>query len=146
MGRWMKARMDGERRGMPVSITVRDEPSSVAGVRAALDTIAAERGLSSEAAFDLKFAATEAVANALRRARGDEAAIDVTLESDPHVVQVEVLDRGGFRLDDGLDPERGRGLPLMIALADEVEFAATGAGTRVRIRMRVPRDDPATDL
>jgi anti-sigma regulatory factor (Ser/Thr protein kinase) len=53
---------------------------------------------------------------------------------------VEVADSGRFRVTDGLNPERGRGLPLMIALADEVEFSTADEGTRVRIRMRVDRD------
>ncbi len=130
------------------SLIVRDELSSVADVRAAVDTIAVEHGLSPEAAFDLKLATTEAVANALRSARDDELGVDVTLAADQDVVQVEVLDRGRFRVSEGPDPERGRGLPLMIALADEVEFAATGDGTRVRIRMRVAPDDQVgpTDL
>ena len=135
----MEARKGDERNGMLRSMVVRDEPSSVADVRAAVDAIAVEHGLSSEAAFDLKLATTEAVANALRRTPPDALGIAVTLASDHEVIQVEVLDRGRFRLTEGLDPERGRGLPLMIALADEVEFASTGDGTRVRIRMRVAR-------
>jgi anti-sigma regulatory factor (Ser/Thr protein kinase) len=136
----MEASPLGGGHGMPMSMSVRNEPSSVADVRAAVDAVAAEHGLSPEAAFDLKLATTEAVANALRSGPNDDVGVDVTLESDQEVIQVEVLDRGRFRLDEGLDPERGRGLPLMIALADEVEFAATGEGTRVRIRMRVGRD------
>jgi anti-sigma regulatory factor (Ser/Thr protein kinase) len=31
----------------------------------------------------------------------------------------------------------GRGIPIMIALVDEIEFARTRAGTRVRMRKRV---------
>jgi serine/threonine-protein kinase RsbW len=137
----MEASEEGECGSMLRSLIVRDEPSSVAEVRAAVDTIAVEHGLSPEGAFDLKLATTEAVANALRNSPEDALGIDVTLESDQEVVQVEVVGRGRFRLAEGLDPERGRGLPLMIALADEVEFAASGNGTRVRIRMRVARED-----
>ncbi|MDQ3995085.1 MAG: ATP-binding protein [Actinomycetota bacterium] len=131
---------------MPVNILVRDEPSSLAEVRAAVDTIPAEHGLSAEPSFDLKVARGEALANALRRARNNEVAVDVTLESDRDVIGVEVVDGGRFRIDEGPDPEHGRGLPLMIARADEVEFASSRDGTRVRIRMRVGRDDPVADL
>jgi anti-sigma regulatory factor (Ser/Thr protein kinase) len=129
-----------------VNILVRDEPSSLAEVRAAVDTIAAEHGLPAEAAFDLKVATGEALANALRRAGNNEVAVDVTLESDRDVIAVEVVDGGRFRIEEGLDPEHGRGLPLMIALADEVEFASSRDGTRVRIRMRVGREDAVAEL
>ncbi len=103
-----------------MNILVRDEPSSLAEVRAAVDTIPAEHGLSAEPSFDLKVARGEALANALRRARNNEVAVDVTLESDRDVIGVEVVDGGRFRIDEGPDPEHGRGLPLMIALADDV--------------------------
>ena len=108
-------------------------------MRAAVDEIAREHGLSSEATFDLKVATTEALANALKHSAAD-LGVDVSLESDTEVIQVEVVDHGRFRVTDGLDPERGRGLPLMIALSDEIEFASAEQGTRVRIRMRVDRD------
>jgi anti-sigma regulatory factor (Ser/Thr protein kinase) len=35
--------------------------------------------------------------------------------------------------------EGGRGIPLMLALVDELEFAQTGDGTRVRMRKRISR-------
>jgi anti-sigma regulatory factor (Ser/Thr protein kinase) len=92
---------------VPVNILVRDEPSSLAEVRAAVDTIAAELGLSAEAAFDLKVATGEALANALRRAGNNEVAVDVTLESDPDVIAVEVVDGGRFRIDEGSIPSTG---------------------------------------
>jgi serine/threonine-protein kinase RsbW len=122
-----------------VSLVVTQDRQSVDEVRAAVEEVATEHGLSPEATFDLKVATTEAVANALRHASSG-VGVEVSLESDPEVIQVEVLDRGRFRINDGLDPERGRGLPLMIALADEVEFSAADEGTRVRIRMRVDRE------
>jgi anti-sigma regulatory factor (Ser/Thr protein kinase) len=42
-------------------------------------------------------------------------------------------------MSNGFDASRGRGLPLMVALADEVEFASLPDGTRVRIRKRAGR-------
>ncbi len=123
-----------------MTLIVRNERASVARVRAAVDAVAAEHGLPADAAFDLKVVTTEALANALRHGTSEGATVDVTLASDPDMIQVEVADRGCFRPAAGLDPERGRGLPLMVALADEIEFAATARGTRVRIRMRVERE------
>ncbi len=142
----MEATDHAEPGHVPMTIVVRDEPSSLAEVRAAVATMAAARGLPDEAAFDLKVATTEAVANALRRARKTDVGVGVALGAARDVIQVEVSDGGRFRVDEALDPERGRGLPLMIALADEVEFASSGDGTRVRIRKRVARDDPVAEL
>jgi anti-sigma regulatory factor (Ser/Thr protein kinase) len=55
-----------------------------------------------------------------------------------------VRDQGGFgphlRAGHILDAEAGRGIPLMLALVDEVEFRATGEGTRVRMRKHLPPD------
>jgi len=116
-------------------LVVHDDPDSVAGMRAAVEDLAAAHGLAPETAFDLKVAATEAVANALRHP-GALGAAHVTLARGSDAVEVEVRNRGPFRIGTGLDAERGRGLPLMVALADEVEFSATDDGTSVRIRMR----------
>jgi serine/threonine-protein kinase RsbW len=131
----MEERADGS-----VSLIVNPEPDSTAALRRAVEAVAAENGLSAEATFDLKVAATEALANALRHTESDEVGVDVTSRSDPDVIQVEVVDRGPFRLSPAAAREGGRGLPLMVALADEVEFASRRDGTRVRIRMRVDRD------
>jgi anti-sigma regulatory factor (Ser/Thr protein kinase) len=116
-------------------LVVHDDPDSVAGMRAAVDDLAAEHGLAPETAFDLKVAATEAVANALRHPDAPGSA-DVILGGGSDTVEIEVRNRGRFRIGTGLDAERGRGLPLMVALADEVQFSATDDGTSVRIRMR----------
>jgi anti-sigma regulatory factor (Ser/Thr protein kinase) len=116
-------------------------PADVVELRSAVEKVARAHGLSPEATFDLKVATAEALANAIRHGASGPFEVEVALESDANAIQVEVLDRGRFRVVDALDPERGRGLPLMIALADEVEFAAGDDGTRVRIRMRVGRDE-----
>jgi anti-sigma regulatory factor (Ser/Thr protein kinase) len=64
--------------------------------------------------------------------------VDITLEGYDGVIDVEVADRGPFTAPPaprGL-AEGGRGVPMMLALVDEVEFAQTGDGTRVRMRKR----------
>jgi anti-sigma regulatory factor (Ser/Thr protein kinase) len=116
------------------------EPADVVQVRTAVEAVARANGLSPEATFDLKVATVEALANALRAGTNEPMNVDVSLESDDEAIQVEVLDRGRFQVTNGLDPARGRGLPLMIALADEVDFSRDERGTRVRIRMRIGRD------
>ena len=110
-------------------------------MRAAVDRVADEWQLGAEDRFDLKLAATEAVTNALRDAHEDHV-VDVTLAADGSSVRIEVADPDAFSparatSSSGAEAEGGRGIPLMIALADEVEFARTAAGTRVRIRKRV---------
>jgi anti-sigma regulatory factor (Ser/Thr protein kinase) len=98
---------------------------------------------------DLRLAVTEACANAVdaeRRKPDDrQLPIRLKLEVDGDKVAVEVHDEGG-----GFDPdaltahpppnrperlafERGLGIPLMRALADDVEFRAEGGGTTVRL-------------
>jgi anti-sigma regulatory factor (Ser/Thr protein kinase) len=67
--------------------------------------------------------------------------VDVTLEGYDGVIDVEVADRGPFMSPAaarGL-AEGGRGVPIMLALVDEVEFAQTDDGTRVRMRKRFRR-------
>ena len=126
-----------ERTPKAVHLKLRDEPTSAATLRAAVDELAVKRSLPSDARFDLKVAATEALANALKRAARRDRAVDVAVAERDGAIEIEVQDRGSFRLEHGLDGERGRGIPLMVALVDEVEFASTGDGTRVRIRKRL---------
>jgi hypothetical protein len=53
-------------------------------------------------------------------------------------VDVELTNRGRFRPAFGderaLEAESGRGIPLMLALVDEVEFSSVPGGTRSRLR------------
>jgi anti-sigma regulatory factor (Ser/Thr protein kinase) len=118
-------------------LAVHDAPAAVAEVRAAVERVGTAVGLSASALFGLKVAATEAVANALRHAANDGGGVEVTLAAHEDALEVEVENAGRFRVGDALDPERGRGLPLMLALADEVQFAASSTGTRVRLRVRI---------
>jgi anti-sigma regulatory factor (Ser/Thr protein kinase) len=119
-------------------LKLHDEPSSSAQLREAVDEVAT-RALPDEARFELKVAATEALANALKRASPERRPVDVALLARGDAIEIEVRGRGEFRLDYGADSDRGRGLPLMVALVDEVEFVSTEEGTRVRIRKRVTR-------
>jgi serine/threonine-protein kinase RsbW len=123
-----------------IRLVVRDDPDSVAAVRSSVERVGTAVGLPEEAVFGLKVAATEAVANALRHSQRNNEEVEVTLEARGAVLEIEVENHGPFRIDDNLDPERGRGLPLMLALADEVVFTASDRGTRVRIRKLLERE------
>jgi anti-sigma regulatory factor (Ser/Thr protein kinase) len=64
--------------------------------------------------------------------------VDVAIEGHDRAVDVEVTHRGSFRpafgIETALEGESGRGIPLMLALVDEVEFASLRGGVRVRLR------------
>ncbi len=124
-------------------LTFRDEPTSAAKLRSAVERLGAEQSLPPAVVFDLKLAATEALANALVHG---SAPVEVTLGSSDGAVEIEVSDRGGFKAGGDVEEERGRGIPLMVALVDEVEFASARDGTRIRLRKRTsgePRSRPA---
>jgi hypothetical protein len=132
--------LDGYRRGVGgiqertrIELILRSEPGSTGKLRRAVDRLADRFGLVPEERFDVKL-------NAVKQA-GDEQVVEVVLEGSDGVVEVEVADHGRF-----VQPpprhgfsEGGRGIPLMLALVDEVEFAQKGDGTRVRMRKRISR-------
>jgi anti-sigma regulatory factor (Ser/Thr protein kinase) len=99
--------------------------------------VARASGLAADATFDLKLAATAALTNALKDAP-DGHAVDVAIVGDDRVVDIEVTYRRrlrpAFRDQSALEAECGRGIPLMLALVDEVEFVSETGGTRVRLR------------
>ena len=102
----------GNRAADRLAIVVRDEADSVARVRAAVEAVASRAGMGGDGIFELKVAATEAVANALAHGRGQTAA--VTLASHPDGVEIEIVGDGPFRGSGGLDASHGRGLLLIV--------------------------------
>jgi anti-sigma regulatory factor (Ser/Thr protein kinase) len=123
-----------------VRLVLRNEPSATNKLRGALEEVASACRLGEEECFELKLAATEAFTNAVKAAPADHF-VEVAIRCIEGVVDVELTDRGGFvprtRLDGGAhEAEGGRGIPLMLALADQVEFATLSDGTRVRLRKR----------
>jgi serine/threonine-protein kinase RsbW len=129
-----------------IDLRLGNTPSATSELRAAVDRVAEECGLGRAGSFDLKVAATEAVTNALKGTPASQA-VEVSVDGHEDAVDVEVVDRGVFSplrasLERGPEAESGRGLPIMLALVDEVKFAQTAAGTRVRMRKRIaPADE-----
>jgi len=121
-----------------VRLRLGNEPGATSKLRRALDCIARASGLAADATFDLKLAATEALTNAIKGAPRDHV-VDVAIEGRDRAVEVEVTHRGRFRpafgVETALEGESGRGIPLMLALMDEVEFASLRRGG-VRVRLR----------
>ena len=120
-----------------IRLRLRNEPGATSNLRRALDCIARASGLAADATFDLKLAATEALTNAIKGAPRNHV-VDVAIEGRDRAVEVEVTHRGRFRpalgMETALEGESGRGIPLMLALVDEVEFASLRGGVRVRLR------------
>ena len=123
-----------------IQLELCNEPNATFALRRAVDRVASNCELADEARFELKLAATEAVTNALKGAPREHA-VEVAVACTEVGVDVEVVDRGRFepriREESPFDAESGRGIPLMLALVDEIEFASAGGRTRVRMRKRV---------
>jgi anti-sigma regulatory factor (Ser/Thr protein kinase) len=123
------------RRASHIELTLVDRPGATRELRDAIDRVAEPYDLSPADRFDVKLAATEAVTNALK---GDSAAqVSVMLEARPEALAVEVASPGRFHPQPSRGDEGGRGIPLMLALVDRVEFAQSGHGTRVRMHKRI---------
>jgi serine/threonine-protein kinase RsbW len=129
-----------ERQAAHIDLKLDNRPTATTDLRAAVDRVAQACGLGAEERFDLKLAATEALTNALKGTPRTHT-VEVVLAAEDGAVDIEVVDHGFFSplraaLARDLEAENGRGIPLMLALVDEVEFARTGGATRVRLRKK----------
>ena len=112
-------------------------PSRLSEVRAFVRKQAIQSGFSNDAADDLALAVSEACANSILHSGG--ATITVTWQSDGERSEVEVRDEGIFRRRvpmPELDGQGGHGIPLMMALMDEVVVRVgteQAPGTLVRL-------------
>jgi serine/threonine-protein kinase RsbW len=123
-----------------VELRLRPDPAELQAARRLAEEAADEHGLDEDARFRLTLAANEAVANAI--AHGSPSAVATVLVrvcGDRDGVRFEVRDRGTFSAavpaSEGL-AQRGRGIPLMAALADEVDLKPGTDGTLVRLLVR----------
>jgi serine/threonine-protein kinase RsbW len=125
-------------------------PESAPRARTLVREAAAELGIPGSAVWDLMLATTEAVANAIEHGRAchgahgvacatSGAGILLCIEPRDDGLCVEVCDCGSFRsVPAPMDPMsvRGRGIPLIAALVDQLELLAGGDQTRVRFVKR----------
>lgn len=135
----------GRSRGAPglrcQELPLRAEPTALRTARGFADAAAAELGLDEDARFRFTLAANEAVANAIEHgAPREDGTLLLRISSDADTLCFEVHDCGGFGAD-WSEPEplseRGRGLPLMAALVDEVDLRPGPDGTVVRLVLAV---------
>jgi len=108
-------------------------------VRKFIDKMAEESGFNETDKFDIKVAVGEACANAIEhgspRGKRDKVRVSFIFENDYAII--EVIDEGIFKprfpsFDSQLN-YRGRGIPFMLALMDEVEIKERKGGTTVRL-------------
>lgn len=118
-------------------LRLRADPCELRAARRLAEQAADDFGLDEDARFRLTLAANEAVANAIEH--GSQNPDDTILASvcaTPAAVRFEVRDEGTFTVG-ARDPEalsqRGRGLPLMAALVDEVDLKPRDDGTVVTL-------------
>jgi serine/threonine-protein kinase RsbW len=126
--------------GQRMELRLRPDPAELQTARRLAEQAADDYGLDEDARFRLTLAANEAVANAIEHGSPSaEGTVIVRVCSDHEGVRFEVRDGGTFSAavpaDEGL-AQRGRGIPLMAALADEVDLKPGADGTLVRLLVR----------
>jgi anti-sigma regulatory factor (Ser/Thr protein kinase) len=126
----------------PVTLEFFAEPEHLVDVRRLVERLGSKTTLSREQLSDLLTAVDEATANAIRYGspNGDRSLVKVICHPLTSGLIVEVRDNGGgFAVPlaskmPAPDALGGRGLPLMVALADSIEIASTGKGTTVTLK------------
>lgn len=110
----------------------------LATVRHDMRTFMRGRGLPAERIDDMLLVAGEALANAVEHAYFARAVgtVEVRLEHRPDQLRLVVADHGGWRIPQA-PGQRGRGVSIMRALADELVIEQRPDGTTVFARMGV---------
>jgi serine/threonine-protein kinase RsbW len=121
------------------TIRLEAAPERLREIRSFVDEIAERVELDDERAFDLKVAVSEACANAVEHSGGYDSELEICASLYEDRLVIEISDSGDFRLS-SRNPERGGerglGLPLMVALMDEVRFFKNpGRGTTVALSL-----------
>ena len=122
-------------------LTVPADLSRLPEVRAFAEDSALEYGFNGDIAFQIKSAASEAVANAIAHGSNgpdDDVAVEALEEAGAFLLYVR--DGGSFRprVSRGGDlPERGRGLQFLGQMMDEVDVRPGPRGTEVRMLKRL---------
>lgn len=123
-----------DRTNTDVKLTLPARPENVSVIRHVLGAFAEALRLSDDLVEDLRLAVTEACTNVVRHAYPPEVPgpVEITIRPTEDVVSVVVADhgRGIGASSDTTGP--GLGLPLIAAIADEVELQPVpGGGSRV---------------
>jgi anti-sigma regulatory factor (Ser/Thr protein kinase) len=123
--------------GEVLSLALPAKPSSLASMRRAAAQWLRLSGASEAEVYEMLVACGEACANAVAHAHSaiSDAQFEVLAERDGPQIQIVVSDGGSWRPPS--EQGRGRGLPLMRELMDEVEIEPGAEGTTVTMRRRL---------
>ena len=130
-----------------IRLTVPARPENVAVVRHVLGALGDALALEAALIDDVRLAVTEACTNVVRHAYESEGTIDVVVRPRGDALEVIVADEGR-----GIGPSPdtagpGLGLPLIAALADNLEIERDrNAGSRLVMRFLRSRSVPAMGM
>ena len=135
-----EAKIDkNDQRSIFETLEIPSQGNKLVKVRQFIERLAKECGFNESDVFDLKVAIGEACANAIEHGspRGKRDVIKITYQFENDTAIIEVSDEGIFKprfpaFDAQLN-YRGRGIPFMLALMDEVEIKESPQGTTVRL-------------
>jgi serine/threonine-protein kinase RsbW len=120
-----------------VRLTLPARPENVSVIRHVLGAFAEALQLPDDLVEDLRLAVTEACTNVVRHAYppGRPGPVEIDIRPGSDVVTVVVADRGRGIGTSSDTSGPGLGLPLIAAIADEVELLPSpGGGSRVAMR------------
>lgn len=113
------------------AIRVKSDTARLGDIRRFVEEVAREVSLDLERTFDLKVAVSEACANVVEHAGCDTHPLEVRAQVQAERLTFSVSDSGNFRPPNPCREvfgSRGLGLPLMVALMDEVSFVRSPEG------------------
>jgi serine/threonine-protein kinase RsbW len=127
------------------SLNLPRDQASVPVVRTISRTALLGLGVAEGCVSDIEVALSEACTNVLKHVEGTDEAYEVTVEVNEKICQIKVIDTGsGFdhasKGTEHADPsaEGGRGIFLMRAMVDNIEFtSAPELGTVVRLTKKL---------
>lgn len=117
-------------------LTLPADPKQLQILRRVLERWLGARSVSKERIGDVLAGTGEAMANAVQHAYGPSGgAVELEAEWLGDRIVIRIHDNGRWR--PSRDPERGRGLPIMEALSDDVQVSRTEDGTSIELRWDV---------
>lgn len=131
------------------SLNLPKDSTSVPIVRRISREALSSLGVGDKCVSEIEVALSEACTNVLKHVEGTEEAYEVTVEVNEKLCEIRVIDTGsGFdhdaegRAHADHSAEGGRGIFLMRAMVDNIEFtSAPESGTVVRLTKKLDLDD-----
>ncbi len=125
----------------PSMVLIPAEPVSIAVVRAAISQALRDHSWGDDAIGRVVLATSEAVANAVEHGSQKGELVEIVFQIGEEDAKVRVLDSGGVspwtppdtQVEPSSTSSRGRGLSIINALAQSVEFRPAGNGTEIRL-------------